>query len=116
MSRTYISVELRQIVNERADGLCEYCHIHQDDVFFPHEIDHVIAEQHGGKTTPDNLALACLDCNKQKGPNIASIDSETNELVRLFNPRKDGWDDHFLIQGVEILAKTAVGRVTIQTL
>ncbi|MBE2222073.1 MAG: HNH endonuclease [Anaerolineae bacterium] len=116
MSRTYISVELRQIVNERADGLCEYCLVHQDDVFFPHEMDHIIAEQHGGKTISDNLALACLDCNKQKGPNIASIDPETNELVRLFNPRKDEWDDHFLFQGVEIKAKTAVGRVTIQIL
>jgi len=116
MSRIYIPVELRQFVIERANGLCEYCLVDQANVFFPHEMDHIIAEQHGGDTLPDNLALACLDCNRQKGPNIASIDPETNELVRLFNPRQDEWSEHFLLQGFVIQAKTAVGRVTIQIL
>jgi hypothetical protein len=116
MSRTYIPAELRQLVIDRAQEKCEYCLLHQDDVFFPHEIDHIVAEQHGGQTTSENLSLACLDCNKQKGPNIASIDPETNKLVRLFNPRQDKWDDHFRFRGVEIQAKTDIGRVTIQIL
>jgi 5-methylcytosine-specific restriction endonuclease McrA len=42
-----------------------------------HHIDHIIAEQHGGATIADNLALACLHCHRPKGPNIASIDVET---------------------------------------
>ena len=32
-----------------------------------HEIDHVIAEQHRGPATPENLALACFHCNNHKG-------------------------------------------------
>jgi len=36
-----------------------------------HQIDHIIADQHKGATTLDNLALACLPCNNHKGPNIS---------------------------------------------
>ena len=32
------------------------------------QIDHIIAEQHRGKTQLGNLCLACPRCNKNKGP------------------------------------------------
>jgi 5-methylcytosine-specific restriction endonuclease McrA len=69
MSRAYISSELRQFVSERANLKCEYCLISQQETFIPHQPDHIIAEQHGGQTNGDNLALACVDCNRFKGPN-----------------------------------------------
>lgn len=63
MSKTYISVALRQLVRDLAQNTCEYCLIPEMAVLVPHEVDHVIAEKHGGQTTEDNLALACTLCN-----------------------------------------------------
>jgi hypothetical protein len=70
----------------------------QDFDELPFQIDHIIARKHGGPTSEDNLALACFYCNTNKGPNVAGIDPEIGELVRLFNPRKDNWAHHFLLR------------------
>ena len=59
MSTTYIPVELRRMVFQKAEQKCEYCLIHEDDTFFGCQVDHIIAEKHGGATTLENLALAC---------------------------------------------------------
>jgi len=74
MSITYISPQLRRAVTERAGDCCEYCRISQSDQFFVFEIDHIIAEKHGGQTLSENLCLSCPDCNAFKGSDIASID------------------------------------------
>jgi hypothetical protein len=81
----------------------------------PFHVDHIISRQHGGTTVLENLALACLHCNRHKGPNIAGLDPATGELVRLFHPRRD-WDDHFAWKGADLSAKTIIGLVTIQVL
>jgi len=112
MSVTYISAELRRLVVARADGLCEYCLIAADDTFFGCELDHVISEKHGGLTGAENLANACAVCNQAKGSDIGSIDWDTGQFVRLFNPRTDRWADHFALQDDRIEPLTAVGRVT----
>jgi hypothetical protein len=49
-------------------------------------VDHVIAVKHGGNTSAENLALACLHCNLHKGTDLASLDPTTGLLTRLFNP------------------------------
>ncbi len=72
MSR-YISEDLRHLVAARAEYLCEYCLIHEDDTFFGCEVDHIISMKHGGPTEADNLAYACAFCNRQKGSDIGSI-------------------------------------------
>ena len=112
MSPARISSELRSEVRERADGCCEYCLLPEAQAFFPHEPDHIIAAKHGGETTAENLALACFDCNRFKGSDIASIDPDSGELAPLFNPRTQGWDEHFSIHNGLINPLTAVGRVT----
>jgi hypothetical protein len=89
MSRTHVPAERRRLVVERAAGRCEFCGIPEAVCFAPHEVDHVVAEQHGGPTSIDNLALACILCNRRKGTNLASIDPQTGEITRLFNPRSD---------------------------
>jgi len=61
------------LVVARADHLCEYCLIHEEDTFFGCEVDHIISEKHGGPTTADNLADACVFCNRAKGSDVASI-------------------------------------------
>ena len=70
MSKTYISVALRQLVRDRAQITCEYCLMPEIAVLVPHEVDHVIAEKHGGQTIADNLALACTLCNKYEGQRL----------------------------------------------
>ena len=112
MSLARISRALRREVRERAKGRCEYCLLPEEQAFFAHEPDHIIATKHGGKTNAENLALACFDCNRFKGSDVASIDPLRGELTPLFNPRTQKWDEHFTIEGGRIVPRTAVGRVT----
>jgi hypothetical protein len=107
-----ITAELRAAVINRAKKRCEYCGIPDTAVLFAHEVDHIIAEQHRGKTTLENLALACFHCNRHKGPNIATIEPSSQEIVRLFNPRIDRWTDHFQMREAEIVGISPIGRGT----
>lgn len=116
MSKTYISVALRRQVYERAKSCCEYCLIPEVATFATHEIDHIIAEKHGGSTELENLALSCTLCNKHKGSDLASVDSETGEIVPLYHPRLNQWNDHFSLSDAEFVPLTAIGRVTIRLL
>jgi len=112
MARMYISPALRQMVHERADGRCEYCLYPQELSFLAFEVEHIIAEKHGGTTTMDNLALACPYCNRFKGTDLGSLDPETGRLVPFFNPRTQQWADHFRLDGARIVPLTPEGRVT----
>ncbi len=109
---SHISADLRRLVAARAERLCEYCLVHQDDTYFGCEVDHVISVKHSGPTTADNLAYACAFCNRQKGSDIASILWRTHEFIRFFNPRTDRWADHFRLNGVVIESLTEIGEVT----
>ena len=106
---------MRRFVIERAQSRCEYCG-KPSLSFFPHEVDHVIAEKHGGETTADNLAYACFECNRYKGSDIASFDPETQTLSLLFNPRKNAWDEHFRYERGQIVPLTSIGRTTVKLL
>jgi hypothetical protein len=44
---SYINAALRRLVATRAEGLCEYCLINEEDAFFGCEVDHIISEKHG---------------------------------------------------------------------
>ena len=108
---------LRQLVRRRAGNACEYCRIPQDATpLIPFHIEHIVSRQHGGSDAPDALALACDRCNAYKGPNLTSIDPDTNALVPLFNPRQDAWGDHFAVQGGYITGLTAKGRASVRLL
>ena len=106
------------MVYDRANRYCEYCLISETLALSSHQIDHIIAEKHSGETVETNLALSCSICNKNKGSDIASIDPETGEVVRLYNPRKDRWEDHFKLQTESgtIQPLTAIGRVSVRLL
>ena len=58
MSVTYIPVALRRLVEERARHTCEYCLLSAGVAFFSHEVDHVVAEKHGGLTVAANLSFS----------------------------------------------------------
>ena len=112
----YIPTALRQIVEERAGGRCEYCLYPQDMSFLAFEVEHIIAEKHGGATTAGNLALACPYCNRFKGTDLGSLDPETGQLTPFFNPQTQRWTDHFRLDGAQIIPLTPEGRVTVAIL
>jgi len=48
--------------------------------------------------------------------NVAGIDPDSGAIVRLFNPRRDSWMEHFVWNGSQLNALTQIGRVTIAVL
>ena len=112
-----ISAQTRAQVHERAQNACEYCHLHQDDSpLAALHVERIIPRIHSGSDELDNLALACIDCNLDKGTNLTGIDPETSEITQLFHPRRQAWDDHFEWQGIYLTGKTSTGRTTIRVL
>ena len=111
-----ISASLRKLVRERAKESCEYCLMPQSVSAFEHEPDHIIPIQHGGDTTSENLALACLRCNRRKGPNVGSFDPKTGALVSFYNPRLQKWKEHFRLKDGSIQPLTPEARVTVKIL
>jgi hypothetical protein len=116
VSGQHIPATLRALVAARARDCCEYCLIPEQAAFAPHEPDHIIAEQHGGPSSADNLAFACWRCNRYKGTNIASLDPETGKREFLFNPRLHRWSDHFKLEGATIAGVSGIGRATVALL
>jgi hypothetical protein len=113
---TYVPSALRREVIERAGNRCEYCQLRDELAFYPHEVDHVIAEKHGGMTEIENLAYACWRCNRHKGSDLTSFDPETQQLSPLFNPRTQVWTEHLAFDGERVAGLTPEGRTTVNLL
>jgi hypothetical protein len=107
---------LADFVWRRAGNCCEYCRLPQACSSTRFQIDHIIPQQHGGKTVASNLALASLADNNHKGPNLAGIDPRSGKRTWLFNPRRHKWSKHFRWQGPVLIGRTAIGRATIAVL
>jgi hypothetical protein len=110
-----VSEEWRLLARSRADCLCEYCLIHEDDCLFTLQIDHIISVKHGGTAGLENLAVACIFCNRQKGSDVGTIMAD-GRFTRLFNPRTDSWAEHFRLVGGTIEPITAIGEGTARIL
>lgn len=107
----------RNRVRQRAGGRCEYCGLRQEQSpLAALHIEHITPKKHGGTDDPDNLALACIDCNLRKGTNVAGYDPATGVLTELFHPRRHIWSEHFAPQGPLIIGKTPIGRATVEVL
>lgn len=113
---TRVPDSVRRAVRERAGGRCEYCRKPEQASGYAHQVEHIRPLKHGGSSEPDNLAWACFQCNIAKGTDIAAYDEETDALVPLFNPRTQQWDEHFVLEGLQIVGRTAIGRVTVRLL
>jgi hypothetical protein len=112
-----MDTRIAEEVRRRAQYGCEYCQVTQSAYLNPFQIDHIIARKHGGGSEINNLALSCFHCNLHKGPNVAGVDPDTRAISRLFHPRTDRWDDHFIMTGSGVIAATtAVGRATLAVL
>lgn len=111
-----MKLQVKRRVQRRAHGKCEYCQLHQDFDSLPHHVDHIIARKHQGSDEEENLCLACANCSLAKGSNISGRDPLTQKLTRLFHPREDDWDTHFVWKGANLQGRTAIGRTTIAVL
>ena len=111
-----ISHDLRRRVGERAGWRCEYCLLSEADSGYPHHVDHIVSRKHGGESKENNLALACAVCNRHKGTDIAALISGSEQPVRLFDPRRQVWRDHFRFDGPWIRPLTETGEVTVRVL
>ena len=98
----------------RAGRRCEYCHAPEAVFNLPLEVEHITPVSRGGGDTAANWALACRACNLYKAAPVSSSDPESRELVRLFHPRTDQWDDHFHVvaESSVIEGLTPIGRAT----
>src|SRR2546421_5693657 len=111
-----ISSETRLIVVRRANHVCEYCLIAEQDAYFRFQVEHIISRKHGGSSEIDNLALACVFCDRHKGSDIASIIPGQQELVPLYHPRNDRWRNHFRLDGVIIEPLSQIAEAAIRIL
>lgn len=68
------------------------------------------------KSVLHNLALACFDCNRFKGSDIASVDPVSGVLTPIFNPRTNRWSEHFRFDSGRIVPLTSIGRATARLL
>ena len=108
---------VRRAVRSRAADRCEYCGLKQEDsVLAALHVEHIIPKKHGGTDDLENLALACVDCNLHKGPNLTGIDPTSGQVAALFNPRQQSWREHFEWQGITIMGKSVTGRTTVRVL
>lgn len=112
-----MSPTLRESVRRRAGLRCEYCKLLESAVEEVFSVDHVVARKHGGRTSLENLALACLRCNLHKGTDLSAIDPRDGAVVRLYDPRASTWTEHFAfnVDGT-ILGLTPAGRATVRLL
>lgn len=118
MVENYIPVELRRLVEQRANGCCEYCWSQEKYSAQPFSIEHIIPRSAKGETLATNLAYSCQGCNNHKSTKQTAIDSISNQEVELFNPRQHNWNEHFTWNSEYnlIIGTTPIGRATIETL
>ncbi len=114
----YLPIDLRQRLQNVDGPLCAYCQTSVDNTGQPLSVDHIIPQSLGGKTTFENLCLACHRCNQNKGSAITGRDPLTDTMAALFHPRQDRWSEHFSWDGAgaRLVGLTATGRATVVTL
>ncbi len=118
MKRKAIPRAVRRLVRERARRRCEYCQHPDSLTTAPYVCEHVLPRAKGAGDTPDELAWSCPYCNGHKNVKTHARDPQSNRLIRLFNPRRQKWSQHFAWSDdyLHIVGLTATGRATIEAL
>jgi len=113
-----ITTFLRKTIVERAKGCCEYCHSQAKFATQAFSVEHIKPQSKDGKTTPDNLALACQGCNNHKYNKTEIYDQSTEKIISLYHPRQQNWHEHFSWNEdfTLMIGLTATGRVSVEAL
>jgi HNH endonuclease len=105
-----ISSTIFQQIRERAQFVCEYCGVSENDAGSELTIDHIQPQSTGGLDNLENLAYCCHRCNECKGA-YWNIDAP------LWNPRTQSRAEHFiLLMDGTLFAITPTGQRTITRL
>ena len=119
-----LSEQQKEAVKRRAGYRCEYCHITHWEL----QVDHIVprsrrrrgfaAETIENIDDPENLAAACAHCNRLKDDFVTGRDPLSNREIRLFDPRRDDWDQHFAWSHdyLRLLPLSDIGGATIARL
>ena len=115
---SHLPADLRARLLEVDNRHCAYCHTTEANTGQPMTIDHILPQAQGGETTFENLCFAYRRCNEFKGSITSAQDPLTGDMVSVFHPRQQTWNEHFQWDesGVLLLGLTAVGRATIVAL
>lgn len=118
MPRERVTAAQRRTIFDRAKGCCEYCRSQASFATQSFTAEHIIPVYLGGKTTLDNLALACFGCNGHKSTKTSALDPESSRSVPLFHPRQQRWSEHFTWNDnfTWLTGLTATGRATVLAL
>ena len=113
-----INPKLRHLISERDKCRCCYCLTTEENSGIKMHVDHIIPEAIGGKTTLENLCLACFSCNVNKGAQHEATDPVTGTKTPLFHPLKHRWNEHFAWDetSTKIIGLTPCGRATVEAL
>jgi hypothetical protein len=105
------------LVARRAGHRCEYCRAPEAIFNLPFEVEHIIPRSKHGGDDESNWALACRSCNLYKSDQLEGLDEATGEVLRLFHPRQDLWENHFRVdpESGTIAGLTPIGRATVST-
>jgi 5-methylcytosine-specific restriction endonuclease McrA len=84
----------------------------------PYSVEHSVPQVRGGEDALDNLSLACQGCNGHKYTKTHAEDPITRQIVPLFHPRQQDWQEHFIWSHdyFLILGRTPIGRATVKAL
>jgi hypothetical protein len=118
MSESRVTAQQKKAVAERANRCCEYCKSQVSFAIQPFSIEHIIPKSQGGRTTLDNLALACQGCNNHKYNKTEGRDLISGNIVPFYHPRQQRWSEHFVWNEdfILIIGLTPVGRTTVDAL
>ena len=108
--------QIQRHVERRAAGRCEYCRMHQTLQGATFHVEHIVPRSRGGRSELDNLAWACPSCNLHKSDRVEVPSCDSGEMIPLFNPRTDIWEEHFRWDSHCIVGESATGDVTIEVL
>jgi 5-methylcytosine-specific restriction endonuclease McrA len=113
-----VAARLKRTIAERADGRCEYCCSVAEYATESFAIEHIIPLSRGGTSTIDNLAFTCFGCNGHKYNKVTAPDPIDGQLVLLFHPRREQWQDHFSwsTDFTRVIGLTPTGRATVEAL
>ena len=110
----YVPTTLRQQIRSQFANCCAYCRTAELLTATTFEFEHIVPLSANGKTVFSNLCLSCPTCNRHKAARQVGLDPQTGEIVSLFHPQQQSWDDHFAwsSDSITILATTSTGRAT----
>lgn len=118
MTNVRVTSKQKIQVKTRAKNCCEYCMSQEEYSTDTFSIEHIIPRAKGGSNHLDNLANACQGCNNRKFVSTDAVDPLTGEIVQLYHPRQDVWNEHFAwsYDFTLLVGLTPIGRATIDRL